>query len=60
MPARMDSDGFHNRVRRGAVVFFPLGQKVAIFYEGERRDEFVAAFGEHTGHVMEAIGSSVM
>ena len=41
-----DSNGFHNRISRGAMVFFPLGQKFVLFYEGERRDEFAAAFGE--------------
>jgi hypothetical protein len=41
-----DSNGFHNRIANGAVVLFPLGQKFALFYQGERRDVFAAAFGE--------------
>jgi hypothetical protein len=42
---RTDSNGFHNRIA-SALVLFPLGQSFAMFYEGERRDEFAAAFGD--------------
>ena len=43
---QLSSNRFHNRMVGGALVLFPLGQKFALFYKGERRDEFAATFGE--------------
>jgi hypothetical protein len=51
MPASTHTNGFHNLLRKG-VACFVLGKigkppsAVVLFYLGERRDEFTAAFGE--------------
>ena len=40
-----DTAVFHNRLIGGEVALFPLGQRFAMFYKGERRDQFASEFG---------------